>query len=53
MSALFLAVVAALFAALGDVFQRRVTRVQTDHLTGRGACSATSYGTPCGCWGRP
>jgi drug/metabolite transporter (DMT)-like permease len=34
MSALFLAVVAALLAALGDVFQRRVTRVQPDHLTG-------------------
>ena len=34
MSALFLAVVAALFAALGDVLQRRVTRVQPDRLTG-------------------
>ncbi|WP_433782748.1 DMT family transporter [Actinomycetospora sp. CA-101289] len=34
MSALLLAVVAALLAALGDVFQRRVTRVQPDHLTG-------------------
>ena len=34
MPALFLAVVAALLAALGDVFQRRVTRVQPDHLTG-------------------